>query len=240
MPVTAHQIYLNDINEQLTEQEKADLIRVIEHQLAFHKQTLEIPDPLFVPIKIFPRENQYNAYRGKGMRAAGHFSPIVREVALHKEQDYMSTLFHEAQHLVFFAGLKYRAKWLNEGLSEVYESVEFQGDQLVSKIHPKKLELLKGWLQNGELPALESYFSLSRDSWTSLVYKPERISYTMAWGVVYFLMSSEQGRKAIRDTIKYTSEKDHSFQGIIYPGDVEALDREFRAFIGHMPQELVL
>lgn len=237
----AHRVYLNDINDQLTPQQEAELRRIIDHQVAFHKQALDIYEPLFVPVKIFPKLSHYQRYRGSADRMSGHYSNVIREIVLYKAQpNYIGTLYHEAQHLVFAAGKVWPPIWLNEGLSEVYENAEFRGDKLVSLQSNRQKKLLLRWLDEGTLPDVGSYMALSRESWMNLRYEPERISYTMAWGLVYFLMSSEMGRQSIIDTIRYIKERDERFSGVIYPGGIKAFDRDFRAFLRNMPEELVI
>lgn len=240
----ASRIYIKDLNGLLTKGELATLRAVMAREVDFHKQALSLYDPLFVPIKMFRTRQEYRQYadrRGSVARPSGGFySPLRREIVLYKHREYMKTLLHEAQHLVFAAGLTRPPTWLNEALSEVYEMAEVREEGVFTRVNTQHQARLVEWQKAGDLPQLSSFFALSYDGWESLVMKPEPISYPLSWGVGYFLMSSGQGRQAIHDTIRYIRDTDWRYQGVIYPGGLEALEADFHQFVRNMPAEYEL
>ncbi len=242
--VAANRIYIKDINGLLSKEELATLRAVMAREVEFHSQVLNLYDPLFVPIKVFRTREEYQRYVERdtpGWRPSGGFySPVRREVVLYKHREYMQTLLHEAQHLVFAAGLTRPPTWLNEALSEVFEMADVRENGVFTQIKQKRQAQLQSWLESGDMPKLASFFALSYEGWESLVMEPEPVSYTLSWGVGYFLMSSAQGRKSIHDTIRYIRDTDWRYQGVIYPGGLVALERDFHRFVLDMPAEYEL
>jgi tetratricopeptide (TPR) repeat protein len=146
-------------------------------------------DASFVPFKPL--------YQGRPANLAGFFQPgdDVNYIALSLDpgdRDPYSTAFHEYVHLHLRDNVPNTPLWLNEGLAELYGSLQFSGTEasLGAPIYPY-IRLL----QNHELLPLETLFSIGTNSAHYNEQDKSGIFYGESWALVHYLMLGERGRQ---------------------------------------------
>jgi hypothetical protein len=234
---------IRDLNQVLTEQDIAELEGIITQMIPFHKSKLhlEVLDALMIPVRLFESKSEYENYRDANTQSRisnlAFYSSSKNEIVVYKQDNYRSVLIHEAQHFVMRSAFRRTTpKWINEGLSEFFENAYIDGEDLYSRVDETKRKRLMKWLDKGELPALADFLDLTNSEWT----EDQRISYTVSWAMVYFLMRTEQGVEVLYqslDALQNDPHKDYrSAVDESYVGGVAAFDAALRSFIRHMPE----
>lgn len=165
---------------------------------------------------------------------AGVFFPATGEVGVWNhgtEEAVVETILHEGSHVIL-AQLTDRApSWLHEGMAQYFQTIRPDGERLrVPPLEPAA-ELIRQWLENDELITLRDYLSIPEQRWRELAHNRNAVPYTVAWALVYFLMSKPVGEQALRrllhDLDKSGRQPTLKRLAEIYPGGISRLEYEF-------------
>ena len=171
-------------------------------------------------------------YNGRPANVSGFFQPgdEVNYIALSLDPgqgDPYSTAFHEYVHLHIRDNVPNAPVWLNEGLAELYGSLQFSGNEalLGAPINPY-LNLLR----DHELLPLTTLFSINTNSPHYNEQDKSGIFYGESWALVHYLMLGERGRQ----------EQFKGFLQKISRGDdvAKAIEDSFGLSLGVLEQEL--
>lgn len=169
---------------------------------------------LVVKIRIFESFDAYKKYIRKASPATtgsnvGLYIHRLREAIVWKNKDedaFLSTVFHEASHLLLRSSVEICPKWINEGLSEYFEFLDVSKGDIQIKPQMVKDEKIKKWLSTQKMPDLYAYLTKYNEDWdkeNNLSDEPR----VLAWSLVYFLMSDQNGQVFIKDCLQYFSRK---------------------------------
>ena len=136
-------------------------------------------------------------YQGRAANVSGFFQPgdDVNYIAISLDaggRDPFGTAFHEYVHLHLKDNIPNTPLWLNEGLAELYGSLQFSGnDALLGAPIYSYIQLLRG---EGLLP-LKTLFSVGFDSPHYNEDDKTGIFYGESWALVHYLMLGNSGRQ---------------------------------------------
>lgn len=136
-------------------------------------------------------------YQGRSIDLAGFFQPgdDVNYIALSLDpdnRDPFSTAFHEYVHLHLRDNVPGVPLWLNEGLAELYGSLQFTGnDALLGTPLSHYIRLLR----ENELLPLSTLFSIGTNSPHYNEQDKTGVFYGQSWALVHYLMLGENGRQ---------------------------------------------
>ncbi len=137
---------------------------------------------------------------------------------------------HEISHLVTVTQAGAAPYWLAEGLAEFHETITVAGDVAYAALNDRHLQALA----SDKLPSLEAVLTAPPVTWQQDDSQPY---YSIAWSLVYFLMSSAQGRGALGLTLQQSSTHScgpyqaHAFLANAWPGGVRSLERQWQAWL---------
>lgn len=155
--------------------------------------------------------------------------------------DAVSTLYHEASHALIRRELIFPPSWVDEGLAEFFEGFRVHGrktnviDPGYSDAWAKKLLLTR------RLIPLREYFMLSNPQWNSLEITGDikYIPRIMAWSLVTFLLTHEEGRMAFQRYVRAL--KENQTQNALaaaykeldtsFPGGIRGLEESWHGWI---------
>lgn len=222
--------------------------RGIEFLHNFYAQYLhyDFSDNLVVRIHIFKNADAYRQYIDQtypqipktwiGVYLSGTNEILV---SLEKDEDaFYKNVFHETSHLLLTDKVKNCPNWINEGLSEYFEYLDVQGEQVLVQPQVVKDERTKNWHGKGKLPDLLASVSMTNKEWNfndnlSDSDQPR----TLGWSVTYFLMSTAKGKDFIGQLLGYLSQHPGDPQASVrainehYPGGSHRLMREWQEWI---------
>lgn len=146
-------------------------------------------DASFLPFKPL--------YQGRPLNIAGYFQPgdDTNYIAISLDpgdRNPYSTAFHEYVHLHINDNIPGTPLWLNEGLAELYGSLQFSGnDAYIGTPLYSYIELLR----EQELLPLKTLFSIGTDSPHYNEQDKTGIFYGESWALVHYLMLGDRGRQ---------------------------------------------
>jgi len=174
-------------------------------------------------------------YNGRPASISGFFLPgdDVNYIALSLDPrgDTYATAFHEYVHLHIKDNVPGAPLWLNEGLAELYEALEFSGsDAIIGMPDHNYLYLLR---QREMLP-LKTLFSIGPDS----PYYNERdkagVFYGESWALVHYLMFGERARQdQFKKLLQRIGSGDDAAKAIeaTYGTTLDVIEQELQSYV---------
>lgn len=173
-------------------------------------------------------------YQGRPTSISGFFMPgdDVNYIAISLDSggDPYGTAFHEYVHLHVKDNIPNAPLWLNEGLAELYESLQFSGGDAVIGAPNHNY----GYLRQGELLPLKTLFSIGTDSPHYNEQDKAGIFYGQSWALVHYLMLGERARQdQFRQFVQRVGRGDDAAKAIegAYGITLDALEQELRSYI---------
>ena len=211
---------------------------------AYHVLASLLPASLLnkvlVDLWVFNDKSEYLRFKNfhspgfKGSSQGFHI-PGKNIAAAYRRNDkqVLETSVHEAVHVMNAGMFGYIPRWLNEGLAEYLEAMKVYGQ--VVELGP-----MEGWLRIMKKSRLSLRYVVESDyrDWQG----PDRLDlYAHSWGLVYFLMSKQEGRVFLRDffilSAKLPCHKEEtlSFVESNYEGGAQALEQQFNEWLRFRP-----
>jgi tetratricopeptide (TPR) repeat protein/outer membrane lipoprotein-sorting protein len=173
-------------------------------------------------------------YQGRPTDVAGYFLPgndvNYIAISLDPRGDPYSTAFHEYVHLHVKDNIPGAPLWLNEGLAQLYESLQFSGgDALIGTPNHNYL-----YLRQGELLPLKTLFSIGTDSPHYNEQDKAGIFYGESWALVHYLMLGDRaGQDRFKQFLQRVSRGDDAARAIegAYGITLDVLEQELRSYV---------
>ncbi len=137
---------------------------------------------------------------------------------------------HEISHLLTVTQAGPAPYWLAEGLAEFHEMLRVEGSRV--EVLPNDRHLQR--LARTDLPALAEVLAAPPQNWQQ---RDSQAYYSVAWSLVYFLMSSPEGRGALGFTLQQASThscgpyRARDFLDYAWPGGMVALEQSWGAWL---------
>lgn len=196
-------------------------------------------DPILLRLRLFDEKSAFNRYKKKVApnmgKAGGFYIGRLREASVFtsdNEQRMYSVIRHEAVHAINHQAFGRTPTWLNEGLAEYFESLEFQYGSHARTL-PNTYQL--GILKRSSLPFLGEYLQVEHKDWYA--DESQSLRYAVAWSLVTFFLSSEETTGFFKKMLNHLSANYcQSMDSLAYinqhfPGGVNQLDSQWRKFL---------
>jgi hypothetical protein len=195
-------------------------------------------------VVIFPDRPAYLEYAqaitGSDMTAtSGFYTSAINEAVTYLQATEAATLEvarHEATHVIIRGMLGGPPSWLNEGLAEYFSMLTVAGTFHQVGIQQQRLAEAREAIASGYPSTLASFLTMRRQQWNN-----ENVSrhYAIAWSLVFFLMSSEQGRQVFSMLLETFADSyctrlsGRQVLADNWPGGISALQQEFFTWINN-------
>ena len=184
-------------------------------------------DASFLPFKPL--------YQGRPANLAGFFQAgeDVNYIAISLDpgdRDPFSTAFHEYVHLHVRDNIPEAPLWLNEGLAELYGSLQFSGGEaLLGAPLP-----YARFLRQHELLPLNTLFSIGSNSEHYNEADKTGIFYGQSWALVHYLMLGDRNRqdqfKSFLNRISQGETSAKALEGA-FGASLDVIEQEFNAYV---------
>jgi hypothetical protein len=223
---SAHFELLTDAGERAGRETLAEFERL--HTFFTQMFTSGLPNAKPVRLIIFRSDDEYAAYRPvEGAAAYYHrgqdFDSIVTTAA---KSENRQVAVHEYAHLMIHQSGSKIPLWFDEGMAELFSSVEPHGDGvLIGRPIPSRVrELMQGeWIDVAEIAAMRQNSELYRD--------PARVAmfYAESWLLVHMLNLSPAYQSGLQQ-----------FNAALSPNDLgEAFEKAYGKSLGEVNADLV-
>lgn len=162
---------------------------------------LDVP----VKINIFGKMKDFKAIKEENRvpkSADGFYSSMVNEAFVYKNSDFMSICLHEASHCLMESNFKRPPRWLNEGMAEFFETLDYDANgNLYSSSQEGRLNSIRSGIALKDDTRLRTFFKLNAsDFYTEGLTD----NYSTAYSIIYFLIKSKNSEalKHIIELIK--------------------------------------
>jgi hypothetical protein len=141
---------------------------------------------------------------------------------------------HEIAHLALGNWLGRTPLWLNEGLAEVVERMQFQQSFAVADAPARRLEQLRRRQAGGQLPELRAFLDSRREDWNRW---GTDLAYDYAWSLVHFLLQEPARQRTVTGLLNQLAAHrcrpfDHlAFLERDYFGGLDGLHRDWRRWL---------
>ena len=198
------------------------------------RQVLDASVP--TTVIIFRDDDSFTPFKPGSKNITGYFQPgeDVNYIAIAldpRDKDQFSTAFHEYVHLHVRDNIPEAPLWLNEGLAELYGSIQFSGsDALLGAPIAYYLRLLR----SQELLPLSTLFSVDTRSAHYNEQEKSGVFYGQSWALVHYLMFSDRSRQEqFRRFIDQVSRGDNAAKAIqdSYGISLEMLEQELKTYV---------
>jgi tetratricopeptide (TPR) repeat protein len=174
-------------------------------------------------------------YNGRPASISGFFLPgeDVNYIALSLDprEDPYATAFHEYVHLHVKDNVPNAPLWLNEGLAELYEALQFSGtDAVIGMPDHNYLYILR----QSEMLPLKTLFSIGTDSPHYNERDKAGIFYGESWALVHYLMFGERARgDQFRRFLQRLGSGDDAAKAIeaTYGTTLDVIEQELQSYV---------
>ena len=174
-------------------------------------------------------------YQGRPTSISGFFLPgdDVNYIALSLDPrgDPYATAFHEYVHLHVKDNIPGAPLWLNEGLAELYESLQFSGSDVLIGTPKVGYHYL---LRQVEMLPLKTLFSIGTDSPHYNERDKQGIFYGESWALVHYLMLGDRARqdqfKQFLSRVARGDEITKAIEGT-YGTTIDVIEQEFEQYV---------
>jgi tetratricopeptide (TPR) repeat protein len=174
-------------------------------------------------------------YQGRPANLAGFFQPgdDVNYIAISLDpgdRDPFSTAFHEYVHLHVKDNIPGAPLWLNEGLAELYGSLQFSGNEALLGV---PLPYAR-YLRQHELLPLNILFSIGTNSEHYNEDDKTGIFYGQSWALVHYLMLGDRNRQnQFKSFLNRISQGDTSAKALegAFGASLDVIEQEFNAYV---------
>jgi hypothetical protein len=205
---------------------------------AFHTRQLS---QLELQLKIFGDKQEFQDYaRTKDsllIDAAGFYLPKENEASVllqAGDQQTFSLVQHEASHVLMANLYGLSPIWLNEGFAEYFQNMKISGFETTVYPSAYHFRAVKAVLNGNEDYSLRTHFELTPFEWQG---KDIQLHYSEAWSIVFFLLSSNEGKFVLTKYFEVLAEERCSVPNSAnffennYPGGIRQMDKDWKRWL---------
>ena len=214
------------------ERSAREVLERFQRVRAFFRQSTGALTPLPVRIVLFQTEKEYQPYRLNPAARAFYQPGILSDqiVIGGEAPELLPVAIHEYVHLLVRHTDQVLPPWLNEGIAELYSTMEPRGDQvLVGALIPGRVRQLREdrWVPLATIlnAGFDSPYYNEKDKAGSL--------YNEGWALTHMLSLNPQYRAKFPEVVRRIAAREPSRQALenVYARSLEQLEMELRAYI---------
>ncbi len=167
----------------------------------------------------------------------GVYLPRTNEAVTYTADDDSRTMEvarHEATHVIARGILGAPPIWLNEGFAEYFSKLSITGQLSEVISYDGWPQLARATVNSGYPATFADFLKLSHEEWHG---RYQANHYALSWGLVYFLMGTDSGRKTLATLMQEMADQycqpldSAEALGRLYPGGLFVLETEFYAWL---------
>ena len=194
--------------------------------------------PVPTTVIVFKDDASYGPFK-TNENNAGYFQPgpdvnyITLSTESRGEQDPYSIIFHEYVHLLVNNSFGSSPAWFNEGLAELFSTLDLAGDQRVIVGRPIKRHI--NLLHQNTIFPLRTLFQVDVKSPYYNESQKQSIFYAESWALLHFLMLNKSGERATQlltflDLLRAETPLEEAFPKA-FSTSFENMESELRSYV---------
>jgi hypothetical protein len=196
--------------EHLSVEEEASLQRGLQWMVDYFQAQGMTPTRQ-IKARIFPDFDSFRGYQmshrsfaaGDSPTRTAYYSIGMKELVTWRTPGLLPLLVHESQHALLRSFYRRPPKWLNEGLSEVFEGLDCSSEPPSLKPQRGRLRKVKRLIKLPEFTQqVLGVVGLSERDYNQRANLKDFDSYTCSWALIFFLWSQAEGPNTVGELIR--------------------------------------
>ncbi|KQM63843.1 hypothetical protein ASE74_11765 [Pedobacter sp. Leaf216] len=232
--ITLHAQYveINLVNCKISDSEQKKIEKLIAYERMFCNEIFETRENISVPVKInlYGKSKDYRVEKSKynAPSTTGFYIPAINQAFIMKSGDFIPVALHEASHSIFQYNYQKAPKWLNEGLAEFFETLDFDSEgNLYSYPQSNRIKSIKSGLDYKDTERLKTFFRIYDGAFYGHGIDD---NYNTAYSMIYYFVKNKR-TAALKNIIKLTSQGYDTEKAIALTyGSFDAFDASYKQF----------
>ncbi len=231
------QVYIfENVGQPISEKDSLKIDRIVQHEIDFYKQIFKY-DTISVKLRIFENKTLYWVYLKQNDIKVPHndftgkYSIKLKECIVFRDETKDDDVFLQSVAFLVNAHLvrnqwKKPPQWLVIGLGQYNKGIAIGKKAIKHEMSSYELNRIKSMIAMKEIP-LKDFFTLSNDELIKKQITDEQSSYTVAHGIVYFLV--EKDFEQFKQIVLKIKDKTSSYEAIdsTYNGGFAQFETDF-------------
>lgn len=191
----AQYVDINLVNCKISDTEQKKIEKLIAYERMFCNEIFETRENITAPVKLnlYGKSKDYRlvqkTYKAP-VNSAGFYIAAINEAFVYKSNDFISVSLHEASHSIFQFNFKNSPKWLNEGLAEFFETLDFDSEgNLYAYPQSGRIKSIKTGIDVKDTERLKNFFKIYSVSFYGHGVDD---NYNTAYSIIYFFIKSKR------------------------------------------------
>lgn len=228
----AQYVDINLVNCKISETEQKKIEKLIAYERMFCNEIFETSNNITVPVKInlYGKSKDYRIEKNKynAPSSTGFYIPAINQAFIMKSGDFIPVALHEASHSIFQFNYQKAPKWLNEGLAEFFETLDFDSEgNLYSYPQSNRIKSIKAGLAFKDTDRLKTFFRIYDGTFYGHGIDD---NYNTAYSMIYYFVKNKS-TTALKNIIKLTSQGYDTEKAIeLTYGSFNAFEANYKLF----------
>ncbi|MFD2582127.1 DUF1570 domain-containing protein [Pedobacter vanadiisoli] len=228
----AQYVEINLVNCKINDNEQKKIEKLIAYERMFCNEIFETRENITVPVKInlYGKSKDYRLEKNKynAPSSTGFYIPAINQAFIMKSGDFIPVALHEASHSIFQFNYQKAPKWLNEGLAEFFETLDFDSEgNLYSYPQSNRIKSIKAGLSTMDAERLKTFFKI----YDGTFYRHGiDDNYNTAYSMIYYFVKNKR-TAALKNIIKLTAQGYDTEKAIeLTYGSFDAFEASYKQF----------
>ncbi|MFF5379772.1 DUF1570 domain-containing protein [Pedobacter suwonensis] len=202
----AQYVEINLVNCKVNDNEQRKIEKLIAYERMFCNEIFETKENITVPVKLnlYGKSKDYRLaqkiYKAP-INSAGFYIAAVNEAFIYKISDFISVALHEASYSIFQFNFKNSPKWLNEGLAEFFETLDFDSEgNLYAYPQSARIKSIKAGIDAKNSERLKNFLKIYSGSFYGHDIDD---NYNTAYSMIYYFVKNKS-TTALKNIIRLT------------------------------------
>lgn len=233
----AQYVEINPVNCKINDNEQKKIEKLIAYERMFCNEIFETSENVTVPVKInlYGKFKDYRVEKAKynAPSTTGFYIPTINEAFIMKGSNFIAVVLHEASHSIFQFNYQKAPKWLNEGLAEFFETLDFDSEgNLYSYPQSDRIKSIKAGLDFKDTDRLKTFFRIYDGTFYGHGVDD---NYNTAYSIIYYFVKNKR-TAALKNIIKLTAQGYDTEKAIeVTYGSFNAFERSYKQFYNLHP-----
>lgn len=232
----AQYVEINTINCKISDTEQKKIEKLIAYERMFCNEIFETRENITAPVKInlYGKNKDYRLEQKKYNAPAssdGFYIDNINQAFVYKNRDFIAITLHEASHSIFQFNFKQSPRWLNEGLAEFFETLDFDSEgNLYAAPQEFRIKSIKAGIDLKDSERLKKFFGIYNGSF----YGHEvQDNYNTAYSVIYFFIKGKRTEN-LKQIIRLTNQGYDTEKAITQVfGSFESFEQSYKLFYNY-------
>lgn len=232
-------LILNELDCQISEVGKQQIAQIVEYEFRFYESFLNISRDVEIQVNIYGNHDVFKTTQSiistsrtnSAFYSKKHNQIFINYREGRTEKKVLSVIAHESNHFILRHDGTRMPKWINEGMSEYFETAYVDANQNIAFGEPSSFINFINTSFEEDKVNLKQFIGWSDKKWTA-VNKNKFYSYRLSWAIINYLFVNEHEEtvKQILGALKVNPDNSRKIVEQNYEGGIDQLENDMRIY----------